>query len=43
MAAAKKKKKKKKSPWKTGTRSGHITNLKQSILTFGIYECNTPE
>jgi hypothetical protein len=24
-------------------RSGHITNLKQSILTFDIYECNTPE
>jgi hypothetical protein len=37
------KKKKKKSPWKTGARSGHITNLKQSILTFDIYECNTPE
>jgi len=26
MAAAKKK------PWKTGTSSGHITNLKQSIF-----------
>jgi hypothetical protein len=31
MAAAK-------GPWKTGTSSGHITNLKQSILeTFNIY------
>jgi hypothetical protein len=27
-------KKKKKKPWKTGTSSGHITNLKQSILDF---------
>ncbi len=28
----------KKKPWKTGTSSGHITNLKQSILeTFDIY------
>ncbi len=35
MAAAKKKKEK--PPWKTGTCSGHITNLKQSILTFDIY------
>jgi hypothetical protein len=43
MAAAKKKKKKKKLPWKTGARSVHITNLKQSILTFDIYECSTPE
>ncbi len=33
MAAAKKKK-----PWKTSTSSGHITNLKQSILeTFNIF------
>jgi len=29
---------KKKKPWKTGNSSGHITNLKQSILeTFDIY------
>ncbi len=29
---------KKKKPWKTGAGSGHITNLKQSILeTFDIY------
>jgi hypothetical protein len=36
MAAAKNKNKKK--PWKMGTSSGHITNLKQSILeTFNIY------
>jgi hypothetical protein len=29
---------KKKKPWKTGASSGHITNLKQSILeTFNIY------
>jgi len=28
----------KKKPWKTGASSGHITNLKQSILeTFNIY------
>ncbi len=33
MAAAKKK------PWKMGASSGHIINLKQSILeTFDIYE-----
>jgi hypothetical protein len=33
MAAAKKK------PWKTGASTGHITNLKQSILeTFDIYD-----
>jgi hypothetical protein len=32
MAAAKK------EPWKTSTSSGHITNLRQSILeTFDIY------
>ncbi len=36
MAAAKK------NPWKTGASSGHITNLKQSILeTFDIYGCNS--
>ncbi len=30
--------KNKKKPWKTGVSSGHITNLKQSILeTFDIY------
>ncbi len=38
MAAAKKKKKK---PIKTGASSGHITNLKQSILeTFDNYGCS---
>jgi hypothetical protein len=31
-------KKEKKKPWKTSTSSGHITNIKQSILeTFDIY------
>jgi hypothetical protein len=36
MAAAKK------EPWKTGTGSGHIKILKQSILeTFDIYGANT--
>jgi hypothetical protein len=40
MAAAKKNKNKKK-PWKTGASSGHITNLKQSILeTFDMYGYN---
>jgi len=36
MAAAKKKKKRKEEvyPWKAGASSGHITNLKQSILDF---------
>jgi hypothetical protein len=41
MAAATKKKKKKEEayPWKAGASSGHITNLKQSILeTFNIYD-----
>jgi len=40
MAAATKKEKKRRSfPWKAGASSGHITNLKQSILeTFDIYE-----
>ncbi len=28
------KKKRKKKPWKTGASSGHITNLKESILDF---------
>jgi hypothetical protein len=40
MAAATKKKKRKEEayPWKVGASSGHITNLKQSILeTFDIY------
>jgi hypothetical protein len=37
-AATKKKRKEEANPWKTGTSSGHITNLKQSILeTFNIY------
>jgi hypothetical protein len=43
MAAATKKKKRKEEayPWKAGTDSGHITNLKQSILeTFDIYGCH---
>jgi len=35
MPAAKKKKRKEEAyPWKGGTSSGHITNLKQSILDF---------
>ncbi len=42
MAAATKKEKKRKEeayPWKASASSGHITNLKQSILeTFDIYE-----
>ncbi len=40
MAAATKKKKRKEEayPWKAGASSGHIANLKQSILeTFDIY------
>jgi hypothetical protein len=39
MAAATKKNRKEEAyPWKAGTSSGHITNLKQSILeTFDIY------
>jgi hypothetical protein len=39
MAAATKKKRKEEAyPWKAGTSSGHLTNLKQSILeTFDIY------
>ncbi len=39
MAAAKRKKRKEEAyPWKAGASSGHITNLKQSILeTFDIY------
>jgi hypothetical protein len=39
MAAATKKKRKEETyPWKAGASSGHITNLKQSILeTFDIY------
>jgi hypothetical protein len=37
-SAAKKKRKEEAYPWKAGARSGHITNLKQSILeTFNIY------
>jgi hypothetical protein len=37
MAAATKKEEEA-YPWKAGTSSGHITNLKQSILeTFNIY------
>jgi hypothetical protein len=35
MAVATKKEKKKEAyPWKAGASSGHITNLKQSILDF---------
>jgi hypothetical protein len=38
MAAATKKRKEEAYPWKAGTSSRHITNLKQSILeTFDIY------
>jgi hypothetical protein len=39
MAAATKKKRKEEAyPWKAGSSSGYITNLKQSILkTFDIY------
>ncbi len=42
MAAATKKKRKEEAyPWKGGASSGHITNLKQSILeTFNIYGCD---
>jgi hypothetical protein len=40
MAAATKKKRKEEAySWKAGTSSGHITNLKRSILeTFNIYD-----
>jgi hypothetical protein len=39
MAAATKKRKEEAYPWKAGTSSGHITNLKQYILeTFDIYD-----
>jgi len=44
MAAATKKKKRKEEayPWKAGASSGHIANLKQSILeTFNIYASNS--
>jgi hypothetical protein len=43
MAAATKKKRKEKAyPWKAGASSGHITNLKQSILeAFDIYDRNS--
>jgi hypothetical protein len=38
MAAATKKRKEEAYPWEVGISSGHITNLKQSILeTFDIY------
>jgi hypothetical protein len=39
MAAATKKKRQEEAcPWKAGSSSGHITNLKQSILeTFNIF------
>ncbi len=38
----KKKRKEEAYPWKAGASSGHITNLKQSILkTFDIYALNT--
>jgi len=37
MAAATKKKRKEEAyPWKAGASSGHITNLKQSILRLAI-------
>jgi hypothetical protein len=44
MAAATKKKKRKEEayPWNAGASSGHITNLKQSVLeTFDIYSLKT--
>jgi hypothetical protein len=38
----KKKRKEEAYPWKAGTSSGHITNLKQSFLeTFDIYVCQS--
>jgi hypothetical protein len=44
MSSATKKEKKRKEeayPWKAGDSSGHITNLKQSILeAFDIYATN---
>jgi hypothetical protein len=40
----KKKRKVEAYPWKTGPSSGHITNLKQSILeTFDIYGNNSKD
>ncbi len=42
MAAATKKRKEEAYPWKAGASSGHITNLKQSILeTFDTYATTT--
>jgi hypothetical protein len=39
LCLQKKKRKEEAYPWKAGVSSGHITNLKQSILeTFDIYE-----
>jgi len=45
MAAATKKKRKEEAyPWKAGASSGHITNLKQSILeTFDINDATPPK
>ncbi len=41
MAAATKKRKEEAYPWKAGANSGHIINLKQSILeAFDIYGKN---
>ncbi len=41
MAEATKKRKEEAYPWKAGASSGHITNLKQSILeTYDIYGSN---
>jgi hypothetical protein len=42
MALATKKRKQEAYPCKAGASSGHITNLKQSILeTFNIYGCSS--
>jgi len=38
MAAATKKRKEEAYPWKAGASSGHITNLKQSILSLQIID-----
>jgi hypothetical protein len=37
-----KKRKQEAYPWKASSSSGHITNLKESILeTFNIYDCSS--
>jgi len=42
MAAATKKRKEEAYPWKAGTSSGHIANLKQSIWRLSISMNHTP-